>query len=149
LRPLSKIIAFAGFGIFVEVVFRAFTNTLEALYFGQPVDYTFRTKIYFWMIPIYGLSYFLLNASYNKLSQLPLLLQLLTITAGIFVIEYATGFALQHIIGQCPWHYKIGYHLHGLIRFDYAPAWMLFAYLLLAFYRWVNAVKFVEENAIV
>jgi len=99
LRPLSKIIAFAGFGIFVEVVFRAFTNTLEALYFGQPVDYTFRTKIYFWMIPIYGLSYFLLNASYNKLSQLPLLLQLLAITASIFIIEYATGFALQQIIG--------------------------------------------------
>jgi len=77
------------------------------------------------------------------------LLQLLIITVGNFVIKYATGFALQHIIGQCPWHYKIGNHLHGLIRFNYAPAWMLFANLLLAFYKWVNAIKFVEENAIV
>jgi len=141
-KTISKILAFAAFGIFIEVVFRAFTNTLEAFYFGQPVDYTFRTKIYFWMIPIYGLSYLLLNAVYDKLIQLPLLFQLLAITTGIFLIEYSTGFALQQIIGECPWHYKIGYHLRGLIRLDYAPAWMLFSYLLLVFYKWVERVTF-------
>lgn len=144
MRTFSKVLAFAGFGIFVEVIFRAFTNTLEQLYFGQPIDYTFRTKIYFWMIPIYGISYILLNAVYNKLSQLPLFLQLLSITIGIFIIEYSTGFALQQIIGKCPWYYKIGYHLHGLIRLDYAPAWMLFSYLLLTFYKWVETVRFAK-----
>lgn len=146
MSTFSKVLAFASFGIFVEVVFRAFTNTLEQLYFGQPIDYTFRTKIYFWMIPIYGMSYLLLNAVYNKLSQLPLLLQLICITVSIFIIEYCTGFALQQIIGQCPWEYKIGYHFHGLIRLDYAPAWMLFAYLLLVFYRWVKAVRFEKKT---
>lgn len=140
---LSKILAFAGFGIFIEVVFRALTNTLEHLYFNQPVDLSLRTNIYFWMIPIYGLSYLLLHAVYSKLNQLPLLLQLLFLTAGIFVIEYCTGFALQQLIGKCPWEYKIGYHLHGLIRFDYTLVWMLFSYLLLLFYKWVNAVRFV------
>jgi len=83
LRTFSKVLAFAGFGIFVEVVFRAFTNTLEQLYFNQPIDYTFRTKIYFWMIPIYGMSYLLLDAIYHKLVKLPLLFQLLSITVGM------------------------------------------------------------------
>lgn len=143
---LSKLIAFAGFGIFVEVVFRAFTNTLEQLYFDQPIDYTFRTKIYFWMIPIYGMSYLLLNAVYNKLSQIPFFLQLMLITISIFIIEYSTGFALQQLIGKCPWEYKIGYHFNGLIRLDYAPAWMLFAYLLLRFYKYIESIRLVSEK---
>jgi len=68
---LNKLLAFAAFGNFVEVVFCAFTNTLEQLYFGQPIDFTLPiTTIYFWMISIYGLSYCPINASYNKVSQL-------------------------------------------------------------------------------
>jgi len=144
----SKILAFAGFGIFVEVIFRAFTNTLEQFYFNQPVDLTLRTNIYFWMIPIYGFSYVLLNAVYQKLVAFPILFQLLILTVSIFVIEYSTGFALQQIIGKCPWEYKIGYHLHGLIRLDYIPVWMLFSYLLLLFYKWINAVRFAGVKSV-
>jgi len=28
------------------------------------------------------------------------------------------------VLGDCPWRYRKGMHLHGLVRLDYAPYWL-------------------------
>ncbi len=140
-KILISIIIFAAFGILSEVVFRTITNVGEQLYYGQPIDWMLRTKIYFWMIPIYGLSYLLFHACYATIKQLPLLLQLTLITLSIFAVEYITGWLLQSIIGACPWTYDKGWHIDGLIRLDYAPAWMLFAFLLIHLYNTIHRLQ--------
>ena len=47
--------------------------------------------------------------------------------AGIFAVEYATGWLLRHFTGACPWDYTghSPWSVHGLIRLDYAPAWLV------------------------
>lgn len=138
---LISVLIFAAFGIFTEVVFRAIVNVGEQLYYGQSIDWMLRTKIYFWMIPIYGLSYLLFHFGYRKIKYLPILLQLILITLSIFVIEYATGWLLESIIGTCPWTYNKGWHIDGLIRLDYAPFWMLFAFLLIHLYNTIHKLQ--------
>ncbi len=46
---------------------------------------------------------------------------------GILIVEYMMGALLKFLTGSCPWEYKEGWHLHGFIRFDYFPLWMIFS----------------------
>jgi hypothetical protein len=43
---------------------------------------------------------------------------------GFFGVEYSSGLVLRRLLGRAPWDYTYARrHLHGLIRFDYAPLW--------------------------
>ena len=43
----------------------------------------------------------------------------------IYIAEYSTGVFLKRY-GACPWDYsKAKFNVKGVIRFDYAPAWLL------------------------
>jgi len=43
----------------------------------------------------------------------------------IYITEYTTGVLLKKY-RACPWDYsKSKYHVNGVIRFDYAPLWIL------------------------
>lgn len=76
-----------------------------------------------WMFPIYGMAVFL--------EPICLLLKEFSpvVRGGVYMIciymaEFASGWGLQHFIGVCPWDYSQSrYHVHGLIRLDYAPVW--------------------------
>ncbi|HHY05856.1 MAG TPA: hypothetical protein GX532_02615 [Clostridia bacterium] len=81
---------------------------------------------YLWMFPIYGLAVFL-EPVHDEIDNLPWYLR-----GGIWVIiilslEYLTGWILMSFLGRCPWDYRqvTPYHLQGLIRLDYIPAWFL------------------------
>ena len=51
--------------------------------------------------------------------------------------QVTSGYALQLLTGKCPWQYTSGWHIMGLIRLDYAPAWLFFAFLLETIYLYV------------
>lgn len=81
---------------------------------------------YLWMFPIYGLAVFLENV-HDRIDSLPWYVR-----GGIWVViilslEYLTGWLLLSFLGKCPWDYSdvTPYHIHGLIRLDYIPAWFL------------------------
>ena len=43
-----------------------------------------------------------------------------------FTIEYLTGWLLRNTLGVSPWDYSNSpFHVHGLIRLDYAPVWFV------------------------
>jgi uncharacterized membrane protein len=79
---------------------------------------------YLWMFPIYGSAVFL-EPVHDNIKVLPWYVR-----GGIWVviilsIEYITGWILMSLLGSCPWDYSnvTPYHIQGLIRLDYIPAW--------------------------
>lgn len=77
-----------------------------------------------WMFPIYGMAA-LIGPLYILIRRLPALLRGMIYSAGIFFFEFVCGSLLKKH-GACPWDYsKAKLNLHGLIRLDYAPVWMI------------------------
>jgi uncharacterized membrane protein len=85
---------------------------------------------YIWMFPIYGLSALTFPVIAKKLSPLPQMIRSLIVGIGILVVEYISGYFLRKLTGFCPWEYKEGMHIHGLIRLDFYPFWVAFAFIL-------------------
>lgn len=76
-----------------------------------------------WMMPIYG-SAVMFEPLYGIIYVLPVFIRGLIYMTCIFAAEFLSGFALEEIIGSCPWDYSSArYNVCGLIRLDYAPCW--------------------------
>ena len=44
----------------------------------------------------------------------------------IFAVEFFSGYLLRRLVGSCPWNYsQARFNIQGLIRLDYAPAWII------------------------
>ncbi|WZL74262.1 hypothetical protein QBE52_05865 [Clostridiaceae bacterium 35-E11] len=80
---------------------------------------------YLWMFPIYGLAV-LLEPVHDMIVNWPWVLRGGIWIGMIYLIEYITGWLIQSYTGRCPWDYgNTKYAVKGLIRLDYAPAWLL------------------------
>lgn len=88
-------------------------------------------RTYLWMLPIYGSAAVLFEPAHEAVRAWPWLLRGLVWMGAIFAVEYAAGWVLRRLVGRCPWDYHSArWHVHGLIRLDYAPIWMAFGFLL-------------------
>jgi hypothetical protein len=108
-------------GLSLEVVFTALCDLPEAKNW-RLMGYT-----YIWMIPIYAILYPAFLFLYPRLSGWPFLARGLLYVAGIFLVEYVSGWLIRKISGKCPWedgYYQARWGVHGLIRLDFAPAWL-------------------------
>ncbi|MHB9146107.1 MAG: putative ABC transporter permease [Symbiobacteriia bacterium] len=93
-------------------------------------DWRLQGKTYLWMFPIYGSAAFLLEPLHNSVRSLAWPARGLIWVIAIFAIEYATGYLLRRLTGRCPWDYRPArFAVHGLIRLDYAPAWLVAGFL--------------------
>lgn len=86
-----------------------------------------------WMFPIYGCAVFLSPISI-LLKKQSVWVRGLSYMSLIFSAEYLSGTLLKKH-KCCPWDYSHSpFHIHGLIRLDYAPFWfgtgLLFEHLL-------------------
>lgn len=81
---------------------------------------------FLWMFPIYGLAV-LMEPLHDEIGLLPWYVRGVIWVGVIFAFEYLSGWVLAMILGRCPWDYShvTPYHIHGLIRLDYAPAWFI------------------------
>jgi len=129
-NALYRFIAFACLGVTTEIVFTATFERLwdTALSFSDKMMLAGHS--YIWMIPIYGSAGFLFGKFFPLVEKLPLIARLFVYCAGIYIIEFSTGFLLDLTIGHCPWEYTTGWHFMGYIRWDYAPFWLIFGYIL-------------------
>ncbi len=75
-----------------------------------------------WMFPIYGCAAFFAPI-YKLLRRKPFWVRGITYMSLIFSGEYLTG-RLLALRKMCPWDYsKSRFHIHRVIRLDYAPLW--------------------------
>ena len=138
-RHITFMIAgFACFGITVEVFFTAFTALFtQTPLCGKPLG-AMAGSSYVWMAFIYGLIPVLGLLLHDKAKQLVWWFRLPLYVIIIYVIEFTSGYLLQVITGDCPWHYTTGWNVMGLIRLDYFPAWLFFAWLTEQIYIFMN-----------
>ncbi len=80
---------------------------------------------YLWMFPIYGLLAPLYEPLHDTIRLWGWPLRAVVYAAGFMAVEYLSGWLLRRLAGVCPWDYtgRARWHLHGLMRWDYAPLW--------------------------
>jgi len=101
---------------------------LEVLFTGTKAAFSRDPKLaartYLWMHPIYGAAGLALEVVHRRLRNRSRLTRAAASLGVIYATEYGAGAALRTVLGDCPWKYQDGMHLHGLVRLDYAPFWL-------------------------
>ncbi len=99
-----------------------FWTGLDALRKHKDKTLTCHTSV--WMFPIYGMAA-CLNPICKKLKNRSAFVRGGIYAFLIYIGEYSSGLLLKKH-NACPWDYsKAKLNYKGVIRFDYAPAWIL------------------------
>lgn len=133
------IVFFVCLGMTTEVFFTAFV----ALFTGEPVNgkplIAMAGTTYVWMAFIYALIPILGFLFYDKIKHLAIYYRVLIYVSLIYLVEFTSGYLLQLTTGYCPWEYKTGWHIMGLIRLDFFPAWACFTIMVERLYVFINS----------
>jgi hypothetical protein len=119
-------------GLSLEVVYTALCEH------GSAGNWRLQGYTYLWMIPIYATVYPALRLLSPYTSSHHWLARGAFYVALIWAVEYASGWLLRKLTGECPWernYYPSRWHVHGLIRLDMAPAWLGASLLYESVYR--------------
>ena len=138
LVTLTRVLLLCALGIAMEVLFTAFAD------YPDDRDLRLRGYSYAWMAPIYALVYPACAVLYPRLSVYPLLVRGFAYMIVIYAVEYGSGWALRRLVGECPWesgYRKTRWNVHGLIRLDFAPAWMAAALVFEWAYRVLRGIS--------
>lgn len=101
-------------------------------------DARLTAQTYLWMFPIYGLAVFL-EPVHDRIAGWPWLVRGLLWMTCFFGIEYLAGWVIRLAVGQSPWNYfQAPWHLHGLIRLDYAPVWFMAGFAFERFHAYLQ-----------
>lgn len=102
-------------------------------------DWGLVSRTYLWMFPIYGLAVFF-EPLHDRIRRWPWPVRGLVWVAAIWAVEYSTGWVLRTLVGRTPWDYtgKTPYSVRGLIRLDYAPAWLAAGLLFERAHDWLT-----------
>ena len=134
---LTHVALLGALGLAVEVLFTAFSD------YPSTRDMRLRGHSYAWMAPIYALIYPACRLLYPRLAIYPLLVRGLAYMIVIYAVEYASGWLLRRLLGECPWepgYRKARWNVDGLIRLDYAPAWIAASLLFEWAYRVLRGI---------
>ncbi len=102
---------------------------------NRDLKMTAQTSI--WMFPIYGMV-LMFEPVCEVLKDKPILLRGGVYVCCIYAAEFTTGFILKKL-KACPWDYSNSkYHIKGLIRLDYAPAWFAAGLVFEHIYRFYS-----------
>ncbi len=106
-----------------EVAFTAITEKA----WGRQQDWRLVGHSYLWMFPIYGLLAPLGEPIHNFMRPHFWLLRGIVYTAGIWLVEYGTGWLLRKFTGKCPWDYSMFRgHFKGIVALEFGPVWFMF-----------------------
>lgn len=119
----------------VEIFFTATKVAVAQLLSKESLDWSLQGETYIWMFFIYACIPILFRLLYGLVDKLHVFYQAVIVVLIIFIVEFITGFALDMLLGKCPWEYTEGLHVMGYIRLDYAPFWFVFAVFVIGLYK--------------
>lgn len=97
----------------------------------RPERWKLMGHTYLWMLPVYGLGGLAFEPCHELVRGWHWALRGLFYMVGCFAVEYVAGWLLRRLGGRCPWDYSYArWHVHGLVRLDYAPVWVVFGLAL-------------------
>lgn len=121
---MTAALIIACVGVALEVAFTA--ATAPAVREG----WRLKGQSYVWMFPIYALVVPFLDLLRPTVAAWPWFARGTAYVLVIYAVEYLTGLLLRRLTGRCPWDYGAArWAVHGLVRLDYAPAWLCAALL--------------------
>lgn len=139
---MLRLALYGVFGWCAEIVWTALTGVAYAATHGERIDPKLTGHTYLWMFPIYGGGGLVFEVVHGAVSPLSWVMRGLIYMAGCFVVEYASGWLIERATGAVPWDYSYSrWHVHGIIRLDYAPVWFVFGLLLEHVQRAVSAIE--------
>ena len=130
---ITRFLIYGAMGWLMEVLWTG----LAAL---RSKNYKLTSSTSLWMFPIYGLVV-VLEPLFRLTAPLNFLLRGLVYAALIFLGEFVTGTLLKraHV---CPWDYShTRFHVRGVIRLDYLPAWAAAGLVFERVYWWLVALS--------
>lgn len=137
---LSRALLYGCFGWCAEILWTALADAATAAWRGAPVDRRLAGHTYLWMLPVYGGGGLLFEVAHGAVAPAPWVVRGAVYALGCFTVEYATGWLIRRATGVIPWDYSgRRWHVHGLIRLDYAPVWFVFGLCLEHVERFVRA----------
>ena len=131
-------LVFSCMGITTEVVFTALVSFIKQTPLCGKPPLALAGFTYVWMIFIYALIPIIGHYGYDKIKEKNIIIRLTIYVTLIFIVEFISGFILQQTLGSCPWQYTTGWHIMGLIRLDFFPAWAFFCWLVERLYVFMN-----------
>jgi len=110
------------------IIYGALGCLMEVLWTGlgslRTKNFKLSSTTSLWMFFVYGMIAFL-EPVFRLMAPMPFLVRGLIYAAFIFTGEFITGSLLKRM-EVCPWDYSTAkYHVKGLIRWDYLPAWVV------------------------
>jgi len=114
---IIRFIIYGAIGCLMEVLW-------TGLYALISKNYRLSSKTSLWMFFIYGMVVFL-EPFFRLTSPLNFLLRGLIYALFILLGEFISGSILKRA-DLCPWDYShTRFHVKGVVRFDYLPAWAI------------------------
>ena len=112
---LIRFVMYGAIGVLMEVLW---TGVWEL--YGKNFRLTSTTSL--WMFFIYGMVV-VIEPVFRLLSPINFIMRGIVYAVIILTGEFITGSLLKHA-NVCPWDYSnTKYHVRGVIRLDYIPAW--------------------------
>ncbi|MCL2500062.1 MAG: hypothetical protein FWE90_06955 [Defluviitaleaceae bacterium] len=112
---IIRFVIYGALGCLMEVMWTGLGALLKK-------EYTLRSTTSLWMFFIYGMVVFL-EPIFRLVAGWPFFLRGILYAVCILGGEFLTGSLLKKA-ALCPWDYTGSrYHVMGIIRWDYAPAW--------------------------
>lgn len=127
----QRLLVYGALGWVVEVIFTGVGSLLS-------LDWNLTGQTYLWMFPIYAGAALGMELIHGQLRDRYWLWRGMAYVGFIFIVEYASGWALSRLLGACPWEYPPhSPHVNGLIRWDFAPAWMALGLVFERVHDWL------------
>ena len=116
---MTAALVIACVGVALEVAFTAASEP------AVREGWRLKGQSYLWMFPIYMLVIPFFRLLWPLVGARPWALRAPLYVLVLYAVEYAAGWLLRKGTGRCPWDYGAArWAVHGLIRLDYAPAWL-------------------------
>lgn len=124
---LIRFVLYGILGWCVEIVWSALTDRIR----GKQRDWRLLGHTSLWMFLIYGLLAPLYEPLHDFIRPMHWFMRGALYMLGIWAVEYATGWLLRRLTGECPWDYsELRGNLHGLVAWEYGPVWFTFGLAL-------------------
>ena len=132
---MSAVLIVACVGVAFEVLFTALVEPRIR------EGWRLKGQSYVWMFPIYALVVPFFKVLDPRFGAWPWAARAPLYVAVLYAVEYLTGWLLRRATGRCPWDYgDARWAVHGLVRLDYFPVWLLAVTLFEALCRRLGAV---------
>jgi len=112
---ITRFIIYGAIGCLMEIFWTGLCSLVNK-------NFRLSSNTSLWMFPIYGMVV-ILEPLFRFTAGLNFLLRGIIYASLILLGEFITGSLLKRV-DICPWDYShTRFHVRGVVRFDYLPAW--------------------------